>query len=74
MHPSQTGEAAEGMEMQENNVTPLKQRCRSVILSHLSPRADIKIGKFPLHERIIKFLSISGIDDIVNAYNEADKE
>ena len=35
-------------QVQENNVTPLKQRCRSVILNHLSPRADIKIKKLLL--------------------------
>ena len=50
MHPSQTGEAAEGMEMQENNVTPLKQRCRSVILSHLSPRADIQDTRYKIQD------------------------
>ena len=46
--------------VQENNVTPLQQRCRCVILNHLSPRADVKIGKLPLPELVIKFLNIPG--------------
>ena len=50
----------------ENNVTPLKQRCRSVILTHLSPRADMKIGELPLPGWIIKFLNISEIDEMVD--------
>ena len=57
--------------VQENNVTPLKQRCRSVILNHLYPRADMKIEKFPLPTLVIKFLYISEIDDIVGAHQEA---
>ena len=52
----------------ENNTTPLKQRCRSVILNHLSPRADKKIEKLPLPGRLIKFLNILEIDNIVDAY------
>ena len=50
--------------VQENNVTPLQQRCRCVILNHLSPRADMKIGKLPLPGLIIKFLSILELDVI----------
>ena len=50
----------------ENNVTPLKQRCRSVILTHLSPRADMKIRELPLPGWIIKFLNISEIDEMVD--------
>ena len=53
--------------VQENNVTPLKQRCRSVVLNHLAPGAHMKIGKLPLPGCIIKFLSISEIDDLVAA-------
>ena len=53
--------------VQENMVTSLKLRCRNVILNHLSPRADIKIGKLPLPTLIIKFLSIPEIDAIVDA-------
>ena len=52
--------------VQENNVTPLQQRCRCVILNHLSPRADVKIGKLPLPRLIIKFLSIPELDVILN--------
>ena len=52
--------------VQENNVTPLKQRCRCVILNHLSPRADMKIKKLPLPGLIIKFLSIPELDDILD--------
>ena len=58
--------------VQENNVTPLKQRCRSVMLNYLSPRADRKIGKLPLPQSLIKFLNISEIDGIVAAYIEDD--
>ena len=54
-------------EVQENNVIPLQQRCRSLILNHLSPRADEKIEKLPLPRRIIKFLYIHEFDDIVDA-------
>ena len=56
--------------LQENNVTSLMQRCRNVILNHLSPRADKKIGKLPLPGWIIKFLNISEIDGMVDAYNK----
>ena len=51
--------------VQENNVTPLQQRCRSVILNHLSPRADMKIQKLPLPRLIIKFLSIPELDSVL---------
>ena len=51
--------------VQENNVTSLKQRCRSVILNQLSPRADKKIRKLQLPGCLIKFLRIPEIDDIV---------
>ena len=50
----------------ENNVTPLQQRCRCVILNHLYPRADVKIGKLPLPGVIIKFLSIPELDAILD--------
>ena len=52
--------------VQENNVTPLQQRCRCVILNHLSPRADMKIGKLPLPGLIIKFLNIPELDAILD--------
>ena len=50
----------------ENEVTPLQQRSRSVILNHLSPQAHIKIKKLPLPGLLIKFLAISEIDDIAD--------
>ena len=46
----------------DNNVVPLKQRCRSVILNHLSPRADLKIAKLPMPGGHIRFLSIPELD------------
>ena len=49
----------------EDNVTPLLLRCRSVILNHLSPRADVKIRKLPLPLCLIKFLSIPELDKIL---------
>ena len=53
----------------DDNVTPLKQRCRSVILNHLFPRADNKIGKLPLPTCLIKFLSVPELDDMLFDYN-----
>ena len=52
--------------VQENNVTPLQQRCRCVILNHLSPRADMKIKTLPLPGVFIKFLSIPELDAILD--------
>ena len=56
--------------VQKNNVTPLQQQCRGVILNQLSPRADIKIDKLPLPDLIIKFLNFCELDDIVDRYRE----
>ena len=56
-----------------NNVIPLGHRCRSVILNHLSPRADLKIGKLPLPPCVIKFLNIPELDTILYEYNEANR-
>ena len=62
-----------GREMQEllkkwnvhkNNVLPLEQRCRMVILNHMCPQAEKKITELPLPAQIIKYLSIPEIDDI----------
>ena len=50
-----------------NNVNPLEQQCRSVILNHLSPQAHKKIQKLPLPHLIIKYLSIPELDDMMNA-------
>ena len=52
----------------------LKQRCRSVILNRLSPRAGEKIGNLPLPQCLIKFLSIPELDDIVDAYKKATRD
>ena len=54
--------------VQENNVTPLKQRCRNVILHQMSPRANIKIEKLPLPELLIKFLNFYELDGIIDRY------
>ena len=58
----------------DNNVIPLQQRCRCVILNHLSPQADLKIKKLPLPPRLIKFLNIPELDNIVHKYSKAVKE
>ena len=52
----------------DNNVIPLKQRCRCVILNHLSPRADLKIVKLPLPGCLIKFLSIPELDGFASKF------
>ena len=56
----------------DNDVTPLKQRCRCVILNHLSPRADLKIEKLPLPPCLIKFLCIPELDNIVQHFSYID--
>ena len=53
----------------KHNVLPLQQRCRVVILSHLSPQADKKIVKLPLPSRIINYLRIPELDDILETFN-----
>ena len=57
----------------DNNVTLLMQRCRSVLLNHLSPQADMKIEKLPLPRWLIKFLGILELDNIIEEYNKADR-
>ena len=52
----------------ENNVKPLKQQCRRMILKHLSPRASKMIEKLLLPQCLIKYLSIPELDDIVYRY------
>ena len=54
--------------VQENNVKPPQQRCRSVILNHLSPQADMKIKKLPLPGLLIKFLNFPELDHIKDRY------
>ena len=49
----------------KNTVLPLRQRCRMVILNHLSPQADQKITELPLPPQIIRYLSIPELDDII---------
>ena len=52
----------------KNNVLPLQQRCRMVILNHLCPQADKKIIELPLPTILIKYLSIPELDDIVDSF------
>ena len=49
----------------ENNVLPLQQRCRMMILTHLSLQADKKINELPLPPQLIEYLSIPELDDII---------
>ena len=51
-----------------NNVLPLQQKCRMVILNHLSPQADKKITRLSLPPLLIKYLSIPELDDILKLY------
>ena len=60
-------ELLEEWDVQKNNVLPLQQRCRMVILNHLSPQADQKIKELPLPQLLIKYLSIPELDDIIEA-------
>ena len=48
----------------KNNVIPLKQRCRMVILNHLSPQADKKISELSLPPKLVEYLTIPELDDI----------
>ena len=51
-----------------NNVLPLQQKCRMVILNHLCPQADKKITRLSLPPLLIKYLSIPELDDIIELY------
>ena len=51
-------------DVHKNNVKPLQQLCRKSILKHLCPRAVKKISELPLPLRIIRYLSISELDDV----------
>ena len=55
-------------DVHKNNVLPLQQRCRMVILNHLCPQADKKIKELPLPPQIIKYLNIPELDDIVEKH------
>ena len=52
--------------VRENNVIPLKQQCRRMLLNHLSPQADKKIMELPLPSGVIRYLSIPELDDILD--------
>ena len=56
-------------EVHKNKVLPLTQRCRMVILNHLSTQADKKIAELPLPLPLIKYLGIPELDDIVETFN-----
>ena len=49
-----------------NNVNPLEQQCRRVILKNLSPQAHKRIKDLPLPQRIIEYLRIPELDDMVD--------
>ena len=51
-----------------NNVLPLQQKCRMVILNCLSPQADKKITRLSLPPLLIKYLSIPELDDVIKLY------
>ena len=55
-------------DVHKNNVLPLQQRCRMVILNHLCPQADKKIKELPLPSQIIKYLNIPELDDILEKH------
>ena len=71
-HKSKLEKLMKEWNVYDNTVTPLQQRCRCVILNHLSPRADLKIENFPLPPCVIKFLNIPQLDSIVYKYSESD--
>ena len=52
--------------VQNNNIRSLQLMCRTVILKQLSPAANKKIEDIPLPVRIIKFLGIPELDDILD--------
>ena len=61
-------ELLEKWNVHKNNVIPLKQRCRMVILSHLCPQADKKITGLLLPLILIKYLMIPELDDVIEAF------
>ena len=60
-------------EVDKNNVLPLKQRCRMVILNHLCPQADKKIDALPLPTFLIKYLTIPELEDIIKIKSDRKK-
>ena len=59
----------EEWELHKNNVLPLQQKCRMMILNHLSPQADKKITELPLPPQLINYLSIPELDNILETFN-----
>ena len=57
----------------KNNVITLQQKCRMVILNHLSPQADKKIFELPLPSCLVKYLSFPELDDIMDAFKNNSK-
>ena len=57
------------LKVYDNNVIPLKLRCRCVLLNHLSPRADLKIENLPLPGCLIKFLGIPELDSFESKHD-----
>ena len=55
----------------KNNVTPLKQQCRMMILKQLSPQTEKKVTKLPLPSSLIKYLSLTELDDIIELYKKS---
>ena len=47
--------------VQENNVKPLKQQCRRMILKHLSPRASKMIEKLPLPQCLLRSPEVTDV-------------
>ena len=58
-------ELLEEWNVHKNNVLPLQQRCRMVILNHLSPQADKKISKLSLPPLLIRYLNVPELDDVM---------
>ena len=56
-------------EVDKNNVLPLKQRCRMVILNHLCPQADKKINELHLPTPLIQYLTIPEFDGYIKMIN-----
>ena len=70
---SRLGKMMKEWNVYDNNVTPLMQRCRCVILNHLCPRADMKIGKLPLPKSLTRFLGVPELDYFISEYNGVER-
>ena len=60
-------ELLEEWNVHKNSVLPLQQRCRMVILNHLSPQADKKISKLSLPLPLIRYLNVPELDDVMES-------